>query len=101
MEESPDALAALAGELALQGVKAFMFQEGHDPAARRAFEEIARLTGRRLQRLRRRRLGAPRSAAPRGGGLRRGRPRGAGAGGRSRSRRAPPAVADAGIVNLA
>jgi hypothetical protein len=44
MEESPDALAALAGELALQGVKAFMFQEGHDPAARRAFEEIARLT---------------------------------------------------------
>jgi hypothetical protein len=45
MEESPDALAALAGELALQGVKAFMFQEGHDPAARRAFEEIARLTG--------------------------------------------------------
>jgi hypothetical protein len=45
MEENPDALAALAGELALQGVKAFMFQEGHDPAARRAFEEIARLTG--------------------------------------------------------
>ena len=27
------------------GVKAFMFQEGHDPAARRAFSEIARLTG--------------------------------------------------------
>ena len=34
-----------AGELALLGVKAFMFQEGHDPAARRTFSEIARLTG--------------------------------------------------------
>ena len=45
MEENPDTLAALAGELALQGVKAFMFQEGQDPAARRAFSEIARLTG--------------------------------------------------------
>jgi len=45
MEESPDELAALAGELALHGVKAFMFQEGHDPSARRTFGEIARLTG--------------------------------------------------------
>jgi hypothetical protein len=45
MEENPDALASLAGELALQGVKAFMFQEGRDPAARRVFGEIARLTG--------------------------------------------------------
>src|SRR5271156_965953 len=45
MEETPDRLAVLAGELALLGVKAFMFQEGHDPAARRAFGEIARLTG--------------------------------------------------------
>ena len=45
MEENPDRLAALAGELALQGVKAFMFQEGYDPAARRTFAEIARLTG--------------------------------------------------------
>ena len=45
MEENPDALAALAGELALQGVRAFMFQEGSDPSARRAFSEIARLTG--------------------------------------------------------
>ncbi len=44
MEESPDRLAALAGELALQGVKAFMFQEGDDPSARRTFAEIARLT---------------------------------------------------------
>ncbi len=45
MEENPDELASLAGELALQGVKAFMFQEGLDPSARRAFLEIARLTG--------------------------------------------------------
>ncbi len=45
MEENPDALASLAGELALQGVKSFMFQEGQDPAARRVFSEIARLTG--------------------------------------------------------
>ena len=45
MEENPDALAAIAGELALLGVKAFMFQEGQDSAARRTFSEIARLTG--------------------------------------------------------
>ncbi len=45
MEEDPDALAALAGQLAPEGVKAFMFQEGNDPAARRVFSEIARLTG--------------------------------------------------------
>jgi hypothetical protein len=45
MEENPDRLAVLAGELALLAVKAFMFQEGHDPGARRAFSEIARLTG--------------------------------------------------------
>ena len=45
MEERIDPLLATAGELALVGVKAFMFQEGGDPAARRAFAEIARLTG--------------------------------------------------------
>ena len=45
MEENPDTLAVLAGDLALLGVKAFMFQEGADPAARRTFGEIARLTG--------------------------------------------------------
>ena len=44
MEERTDELAGLAGQLALQGVKAFMFQEGHDPAARRTFGDIARLT---------------------------------------------------------
>ena len=45
MEERIDPLLATAGELALVGVKAFMFQEGEDPSARRAFQEIARLTG--------------------------------------------------------
>ncbi len=45
IEERVDPLCALAGELALLGVKAFMFHEGHDPAAARAFGEIARLTG--------------------------------------------------------
>jgi hypothetical protein len=45
MEESVDRLFATAGELAMIGVKAFMFQEGDDPEARQAFGEIARLTG--------------------------------------------------------
>ena len=45
MEENPDTLASLAGELALLGVKAFMFQEGRDADAQRTFGEIARLTG--------------------------------------------------------
>ncbi len=45
MEEQSDELCAVAGELGLLGLKAFMFQEGNDIAARRTFEEIARLTG--------------------------------------------------------
>lgn len=45
MEERIDALSTAAGELGLLGVKAFMFHEGADPEARRAFREIARLTG--------------------------------------------------------
>jgi len=45
MEEKLDRLAATAGELGIAGVKAFMFQEGDDPAAAHAFAEIARLTG--------------------------------------------------------
>jgi hypothetical protein len=44
MEENVDALCAKAGRLALRGVRAFMFLEGADPAAERAFREIARLT---------------------------------------------------------
>jgi hypothetical protein len=45
MEEKLDELCALAGELSLLGVRAFMFQEGQDPVAEKAFREIARLTG--------------------------------------------------------
>jgi hypothetical protein len=45
MEEDIDDLCHRAGELALLGVKAFMFHEGRDPVAARAFREIARLTG--------------------------------------------------------
>jgi hypothetical protein len=44
MEESIDALAARAGELALLGVPVFLFQEGEDAGVTRAFREIARLT---------------------------------------------------------
>ena len=44
MEEPLDELCARAGELGLRNVKAFMFQEGHDPICEQAFREIARLT---------------------------------------------------------
>ncbi len=45
MEEDVDRLCALAGELGLLSVPVFLFQEGHDPRAATAFQEIARLTG--------------------------------------------------------
>ncbi|MFM9939142.1 MAG: VWA domain-containing protein [Hyphomicrobiaceae bacterium] len=44
MEESIDELCGRAGELALLGVPVFLFQEGQDAQAERAFREIARLT---------------------------------------------------------
>ena len=44
MEEDIDHLCNLAGEIGILGVPVFMFQEGLDPAAERAFKEIARLT---------------------------------------------------------
>jgi hypothetical protein len=44
MEENVDHLCARAGELALLGVPVFVFQEGGDETAARAFREIARLT---------------------------------------------------------
>lgn len=44
MEEPVDDLCALAGELGLLGIPAFIFQEGGDPVAESAFREIARLT---------------------------------------------------------
>ncbi|HEX7532783.1 MAG TPA: VWA domain-containing protein [Methyloceanibacter sp.] len=44
MEEDVDQLSKLAGELGLIGVPVFLFQEGHDQRAERAFKEIARLS---------------------------------------------------------
>jgi hypothetical protein len=44
MEEEIDELCARAGELALLGVPVFLFQEGSDARAERAFRELARLT---------------------------------------------------------
>jgi hypothetical protein len=44
MEEDIDDLCGRAGELALLGVPVFLFQEGADVRAERAFREIARLT---------------------------------------------------------
>jgi hypothetical protein len=44
MEEDVDELGRLAGELGLLGVRAFMFHEGHDPVAERAFRHVAELT---------------------------------------------------------
>lgn len=45
MEENLDALGDLAGRLGLLGVRAFIFHEGRDAGAGRAFEHIAKLTG--------------------------------------------------------
>ena len=44
MEEDVDKLCHTAGQLGLQGVPAFMFQEGPDLIAARAFKQIAKLT---------------------------------------------------------
>jgi hypothetical protein len=43
-EENIDQLCQGAGEIGLMGVPMFMFLEGRDPIAERAFREIARLT---------------------------------------------------------
>ncbi len=44
-EEAIDPLCHGAGELGLRGVPAFVFHEGQDPVAGRAFKEIAKLSG--------------------------------------------------------
>jgi hypothetical protein len=44
MEESVDRLCRLAGELGLNGVPVFLFHEGNDPIAARAFQQIAKLS---------------------------------------------------------
>src|SRR5437762_13477848 len=45
MEENVDELCAKAGELGMLKVPVFLFQEGDDAVAEKAFREIARLTG--------------------------------------------------------
>ncbi len=45
LEEDIDRLGQLAGELGLLGVPCFLFHEGRDEIAARAFQQIARLTG--------------------------------------------------------
>ncbi len=44
MEEDPEELAALAGELGLLGVPVFIFHEGGEPLAAHTFRQIARLS---------------------------------------------------------
>ena len=44
MEEPIDALCTSAGRLGVIGVPVFVFQEGDEPVAERAFKEVARLT---------------------------------------------------------
>ena len=44
MEEDIDRLCHLAGQLGMLGLPVFMFHEGDEPLAQRAFREIARLT---------------------------------------------------------
>jgi hypothetical protein len=44
MEESSEILAKLAVKLSLLGVPAFVFQEGEEPVARSAFQQVAQLT---------------------------------------------------------
>ena len=50
MEEKVDTLAQQAGELGLMGVPVFIFKEGGEDAAARAFRHIAKLSGVILQR---------------------------------------------------
>ncbi|MEZ5491425.1 MAG: VWA domain-containing protein [Gammaproteobacteria bacterium] len=45
MEENVDVLCQLAGQLGILNVPLFIFQERQDPAAQRAFVEMARLSG--------------------------------------------------------
>lgn len=45
VEEHIDRLSNLAGQLGIHGIPAFMFQEGREPMAQRAFMEISRLSG--------------------------------------------------------
>ena len=44
VEEDPDHLAHLAGQIGILGVPVFLFHEGNDPKTIRVFKQIARLT---------------------------------------------------------
>jgi hypothetical protein len=44
MEEDPDSLCHLAGQLGVLAVPVFLFQEGRDPIAERTFRQITRLS---------------------------------------------------------
>lgn len=44
MEENVDRLCRAAGQLGLNGVPIFLFQEGNDPIAARAFQQMAKLS---------------------------------------------------------
>ena len=77
MEEDVDELCAIAGELGLRGVPAFMFHEGPDPAAALAFRQIARLTNGAYLRFRRIERAPAQGAARRRRRLRRRRAQGA------------------------
>jgi hypothetical protein len=43
-EENLDEVGQIAGQLGMLGVRAFLFQEGHNPQAERAFRHLAKLT---------------------------------------------------------
>jgi len=43
-EENIDDVGAVAGKLSMLGVPVFIFHEGHDPAAKQAFQHIVQLT---------------------------------------------------------
>ena len=45
LEEEPDALGALAGELGVRGIPVFVFQEGRDAGVESIYRQIARLSG--------------------------------------------------------
>jgi hypothetical protein len=45
IEENPDALCNLGGQLGLRGLPVFVFQEGNDPNVMSVFKQIAQLSG--------------------------------------------------------
>ena len=45
LEENPDIVVGLAGDIGLKSIPVFVFQEGSDPLVTTIFKDIARLTG--------------------------------------------------------